>query len=587
MIRTRYFNIYFSTAEKTARHIADFCDEVLSNLMRHYPTFVDRIAPIHVVVDDQADYLGNAFAVYSANYIHFWTNPIDWEIRGTSDWVRNVFVHELTHIVTLKAAYKGLPFQIGIVNASRANENPDFSFTLGLYHLAVNSGFAEGISQYEATEYGDDRWDTHRDMLLRMASLENDLLSLSSMGQLGGKGNFHGEMVYNQGFAMLNYIGERFGPPVVRQIFEHRPIINFNSSLKKATGVSAKQLYRDWKTHIEEQYSAVQSDIQEAGEREGELIVDRGGLDYHPVYSPQGDKLGFISNDDSDYFITELKVMDLATKKVKKIADRVDNRFVWTASGDSLMYIKAVGARWDIFTYDLKTKKETRVTVGLRGKDPTLSPDGKQIAFVTMRDGTANIGLVNIDGTDVRYLTHNNDATQYFGPKWSPDGKKLLFSVFRTGEDRDIAIIDVDATTWKKKEGRRSLKKEEVDTQLDSLQQAKADSLKAFPDSLAYANNANFKAIVHSTADERDPVWLPDGSGFVFSSDRTGIFNLYTHDMATGEQKQLTNVVGGAFLPTISPDAQDVIYAGYHAANYNLYSIPLSEAVAVDPPRKC
>ena len=584
VIRTRYFNIYFSTAEKTARHIADFCDETLSNLMRHYPTFVDRIAPIHVVVDDQADFLGNAFAIYSANYIHFWTNPIDWEIRGSSDWVRNVFVHELTHIVTLKAAHKGLPFQIGLINTSRANENPDFSFTLGLYHLAVSSGFAEGIAQWEATQYGDDHWDTHRDMLLRMASLESDLLSLSDMGQLGGKGNFYGEMVYNQGYAMLNYIGDRFGPGAVRQIFEHKPIVNFNSSLKKATGVSAKQLYRDWTAHIGEQYRAVQSDIERAGEREGELIADLGSLDYHPVYSPDGTKIGFISNDDSDYFITELKVMDLSTKKVTKIADRVDNRFVWTASGDSLMYIKAIGSRWDIFTYNLKTKKESRVTVGLRGKDPTLSPDGKQIAFVTMRDGTANIGLVNTDGTDVRFLTRNNDATQYFGPKWSPDGKHLIFSVFRTGEDRDIAIIDTDATTWKREKGRRSKEKREVETQRDSLQQAMADSIAAFPDSMAYANNANFRAVVHSEADERDPVWLPDGSGFVFSSDRTGIFNLYTHDLASGEQKQLTHVVGGAFLPTLSPDASDAIYVGYRAANYNLYRIPLSEGVAVDAP---
>ena len=116
--------------------------------------------------------------------------------------------------------------------------------------------------------------------------------------------------------------------------------------------------------------------------------------------------------------------------------------------------------------------------------------------------------------------------------------------------------------------------------------QAIADSIKAFPDSIAYANNAQFKAIVHSTADERDPVWLPDGSGFVFSSDRTGIFNLYTHDLATGEQKQITNVVGGAFLPTLSPDAKDVIYVGYHASNFNLYRISLSEAVAVDAPEK-
>ncbi len=584
MIRTRYFNIYFSTAEKTARQIADFCDETLSTLMRHYPSFVDRIAPIHVVVDDQADFLGNAFAVYSANYIHFWTNPIDWELRGSSDWVRNVFVHELAHIVTLKAAHKGWPFQIGVINASRANENPDFSFTLGLYHLAVSSGFAEGIAQWEATQYGDEQWDTHRDMLLRMAALENDLLSLPDMGQLGGKGNFHGEMVYNQGYAMVNYIGERFGPDVVRQIFQHKPIVNFNSSLKKATGVSGKQLYRDWTSHIREQYRAVQSDIQGAGEREGELIADLGSLDYHPVYSPRGDKIGFISNDDSDYFLTELKVMDLTTRKIKKIADRVDNRFVWTASGDSLMYIKAIGSRWDIFTYNTTTEKESRVTVGLRGKDPTLSPDGKQIAFVTMRDGTANIGLVNTDGTDVRFLTHNNDATQYFGPKWSPDGKHLLFSVFRTGEDRDIALIDVGATTWKKEEGRRSLEKKEVETQRDSLQQAMTDSIAAFPDSTAYANNANFKAIVHSEADERDPVWLPDGSGFVFSSDRTGIFNLYTHDMASGEQKQLTNVIGGAFLPTVSPDAKDVIYVGYHASDYSLYRIPLSQALAVEAP---
>lgn len=583
VIRTRYFNIYFSIAEKTARHIADFCDDVLSNLMRHYPTFVDRIAPIHVVVDDQADFLGNAYAIYSRNYIHFWTNPIDWEIRGTSDWVRNVFVHELAHIVTLKAAHKGWPFQIGLINTSRANENPDFSFTLGLYHLAVSAGFAEGIAQWEAAQYGDDHWDTHRDMLLRMASLENDLLSLSDMGQLGGKGNFYGEMVYNQGYAMIDYIGDRFGPGAVRQIFEHKPIVNFNSSLKKATGVSAKQLYRDWTSHIGDRYRAVQTAVRE-DEREGELIADLGSLDYHPVYSPDGNKLGFISNDDSDYFITELKVMDLSTKKVTKIADRVDNRFAWTASGDSLLYIKAVGARWDIFTYDLARKKETRVTVGLRGKDPALSPDGGQIAFVTMRDGTANIGLVNIDGTDVRFLTNNNDATQYFGPKWSPDGAHLLFSVFRTGEDRDIALIDVDATPWERERGRRSLETEAVETQRDSLQQARADSIAAFPDSVAYANNANFRVVVHSEADERDPVWLPDGSGFVFSSDRTGIFNLYTHDLDTGEQTQLTNVIGGAFLPTLSPDASEAIYVGYRAANYNLYRISMSEAVAVAAP---
>lgn len=593
MIRTKYFNIYFGSEEATARQIADFCDEVLENLMRHYPTFVERMAPINVVVNDQADFYGNAFAVYSLNYIHFWTNPLDWELRGTSDWVRNTFVHELTHIVSLKAAHKGWPFQIAILNTSRSNENPDFSFTLGLYHIAVSAAFSEGISQFEAEKYGDERWDSHRDMILRMATLEDDLLSLSRMGTLGGKHQFHGEQVYNQGYAILRYIGERFDAATVRQIFEEKPTINFNSSLKKATGISAKQLYRDWKAHLEEHYGATADSVANAQEREGQLVADIGSLDYHPVYSPDGEKIAFVTNEDSDYFITKLKVMDLTTKKEQKIADGIDTRFSWTASGDSLIYTKAVGGRWDVFAYDFQTKKETRLTVGLRGKDPAISPDGTKIAYVNMNSGNANIGIVNVDGTNRRILTNNNDATQYYGPRWSPDGKQLLFNIFRTAQDRDIAIISTEATPLPKKEGRRDLeKKEKVDnTGLDSLQiairdsvKSVQDSIKAFPDSLAYANNAQFKVILNSPADERDAIWLPDGSGIIFSSDRTGIFNIYTHDIATNTQKQITNVLGGAFVPTLSPNGNDIIYAGYHAANYSLYRIPITEGVAINTP---
>jgi Tol biopolymer transport system component len=586
MIRTKYFSIYFSSEETTARHIADFCDEILEDLMKHYPTFIDRVAPIHVVIDDQADFYGNAFAMYSANYIHFWTNPLDWELRGTSDWVRNTFVHELTHIVSMKAAHKGWPFQIAVLNTSRSNENPDFNFTLALYHIAVSAAFSEGVAQFEAEKYGDERWDSHRDMILRMATLENDLLSLAEMGPLGGKHQFHGEQVYNQGYAMLRYIEQRFGAETVRRIFENKPTFNFNSSLKKATGLSANQLYRDWKKSLEDRYGATADSIANTAEREGELILDSGSLDFHPNYSPDGKKIGYISNEESDYFITQLNVMDLTTRKVQKIAEDVDMRFSWTASGDSLIYTKPVGGRWDVFAYDLTTRKESRLTIGLRGKDPAISPDGRQIAFVDIDDGNANIGVVNVDGTHKHMFTHNNDATQYFGPKWSSDGKQLLFSVFRTAEDRDIAIISTETTPDEKKEGRRELgkKKEIRDTTLDSLQLALQDSIKAFPDSLAFANNSEFRAIIHSRADERDPNWLPDGSGIVFSSDRTGIFNIYTHDIASGTQKQITNVVGAAFVPTLSPDGNDVIYAGYHAANYSLFRIPLSDGVAIDAP---
>ncbi|MCB9304247.1 MAG: S9 family peptidase [Lewinellaceae bacterium] len=63
--------------------------------------------------------------------------------------------------------------------------------------------------------------------------------------------------------------------------------------------------------------------------------------------------------------------------------------------------------------------------------DPQISPDGQQIAYVRnfkdiMTDGNrSNLWLINFDGTDNRPLTSGNRNDN--SPRWSPDGKKLLY----------------------------------------------------------------------------------------------------------------------------------------------------------------
>ncbi|GAB4370964.1 MAG: S9 family peptidase [Calditrichia bacterium] len=63
--------------------------------------------------------------------------------------------------------------------------------------------------------------------------------------------------------------------------------------------------------------------------------------------------------------------------------------------------------------------------------DPQISPDGKKIAFVVseyfLEEGKSNseIYLMNIDGSDLRQLTNNPASDRH--PRWSPDGKWLLF----------------------------------------------------------------------------------------------------------------------------------------------------------------
>jgi TolB protein len=53
-----------------------------------------------------------------------------------------------------------------------------------------------------------------------------------------------------------------------------------------------------------------------------------------------------------------------------------------------------------------------------RDHSPAWSPDGRQIAFVSERDGNPEIYVMNADGTEVTRLTKS--PAQDLWPAWSP-----------------------------------------------------------------------------------------------------------------------------------------------------------------------
>jgi TolB protein len=68
------------------------------------------------------------------------------------------------------------------------------------------------------------------------------------------------------------------------------------------------------------------------------------------------------------------------------------------------------------------------------------SPDGGRILFWSWRTGNPEIFLVNADGSGLRQLT-DNLAWDVF-PSWSPDGKKVAFESDRMG-NFDIWVVEV------------------------------------------------------------------------------------------------------------------------------------------------
>jgi hypothetical protein len=71
-----------------------------------------------------------------------------------------------------------------------------------------------------------------------------------------------------------------------------------------------------------------------------------------------------------------------------------------------------------------------------------------------------------------------------------------------------------------------------------------------------------------------DPRFSPDGRYLVFSSDRTGIYNVFARELASGRLYQVTNVIGGAFQPVVSPDGQRLVYMGFTSEGFDLFTTP-------------
>ena len=74
---------------------------------------------------------------------------------------------------------------------------------------------------------------------------------------------------------------------------------------------------------------------------------------------------------------------------------------------------------------------------------PTLSPDGRSIAFASDRGGNWDIYLMDANGGPAVQLTH--DRTHDLHPSFSPDGKRLVYCSFgeRTGQ-WEMVVIDID-----------------------------------------------------------------------------------------------------------------------------------------------
>ncbi len=550
-IKGEHVEVHFHEgAERTASVVCKIADEVwgpITSLYDYQP------GTVHFVIKDIDDY-SNGATYFFDNKIEIWTSALDFDLRGAHNWLRNVISHEFTHMVQIQSSMK-ITRSVPAVFLQLLNYEderrpdilygyPDVIVSYPLSSVNMPAWFAEGTAQYMRKEFNYDQWDTHRDMILREYALNGNMLTWNEMGEFG-KTSLGNESVYNAGFALTRYISQKYGEEKLKEITHALgKITNFtiDAAFKDVLGKDGNEIYNEWKDYLVSDYKKRSAEVMN-NLVTGELMDEKGFGNFYPTFSKDGKRFVYISNKSSDYFSPAgIYVHDIASGKEKQLVAGVRSTMSWVGNENKIIYAKLTddNPNWynvhDLYTYDIDKDEETRLTFDLRANQPSVSHDSKKIVFLFQKDGTTNLGIVDINGENFKRLTFFENGEQVYNPRFSNDDSFVVFDYSYT-HGRDIARVDTDGS--------------------------------------------NYRNIIANADDERNPDFASNGD-LIYSSDETGIFNLYRYDFNTGKKTQLTNVLGGAFMPSISGDGA-ILYSGYTSTGYKIFKITPEEQEKVIP----
>lgn len=509
--------------------------------------FVDTPSvPVQLLLTDHAD-IANGFASpVPYNRITVFARP---PMEGGSisyfdDWLQLVVTHELVHTFHLD-----MTGTVGKVVRKLFGRLPGTwpVFPSG----ATPTWITEGLATYfESQLTGAGRVKgTWQEMVMRTAALEG---SLGTVDQVSGDSPVwpSGHRPYVYGARYFAHMAEAYGEQSMgdfaRAVAGLWIPYRLNSAARDAFGTTVSDSWTTWTQQLQETYRAQARALAEAAPiTEAETVEGAGRLAEQAVVSPDGGRLAFVRSDGVDATQIRIALPDGSNARRLTRVNGVGGTLSWAPGGDLLFTQLDFNDPYRL-TSDLYRAAPNgsveRLTRRQRLTFADVSPDGTRAVAVQEGGGTNNLVIVDLVTGQVTPITTPRADRHWAFPRWSPAGDRIAAVRWVPPAFMDIVILDENGTVTVE--------------------------------------------VTRDRAVDTTPFWAPDGSTVLWSSDRTGVPNLFAAAIQRDGGpivRQVTNVLGGASHPSVDPSAQWILFSSYHADGWHIERIPYAPAGWFEP----
>ena len=520
-ISTARFDIHFHQGEEAlAQRLARIVEDVATTLAGTLGLADGRV---QVILADQNDQ-PNGWATplpYNTIEISAATPAADSGIGNVDDWLRLVFTHEYTHIVHLSRA------QGWIAGLRRVFGRQPLLYP-NLYEPIWQ---IEGIATWqESAQTGGGRVPAGDfRLLLERAVAEKRLTPLDRASSRVVRWP-SGTAPYLYGAYFHQYLADRYGAQSLQRLTDDtsRRLPYFGSrAFKKVFGRSLGQLWQDFQQSV--QPVPPGPDVGERLTHHGYFVAGPRFVDDNRVLYSLADSHGFPS----------LRELDVKSRQSRAVTTRYLGSRVGLAGDeaifDQIEVIRDVGRQSDLYAVNLRNGRTRRLTRGARAANPDVSPDGSMLAFTVQESDRRLLATARLtDRVLVPFPLVSWPNVDYGSPRWSPDGRFIAVERRTSGGAAEIAIVTV----------------------------ATGDQRVVVPS----GRNAG-------------PVWSADGTTIFFAAaNDKAPFQIFALSVSDGTVRRLDGTGVSAESPAISPDGRSLVYVGYTADGYDLFSIPLASA---------